>query len=382
MISKFTLGIDACNIRAGGGVTHLVELLNSAEPMKYGFDKVIIWGCTKTLAKIENKDWLEKIYHPFLDKALFFRIFWSAFLLKRELKVFEISLLFVPGGSSVINFRPMVTMNQNLLPFEWKELKRYGWSFSTLKNVMLRLIQSTTFKKAQGVIFLTHYAKVAVQKVTGKLASKYEVISHGINPMFDNSPTYKRYKKTFSNKDTFKILYVSGLEPYKNQWHVAEAVSILYKQGYPMHLDLVGPTGLGYIRLLKTMKRVDPCHRFIEFHGVIPYDQLKQMYFNADIGVFASTCETFGQILTESMSAGLPLACSNRSAMPEILEDSGIYFDPEKPAEIAESIRTLYHNQELRFLNAFKAYQKSKKYTWEKCAQDTFEFFKEHMKPK
>ena len=37
------LDIDASNIRAGGGVTHLVELLTSANPPAYGFEQVTIW---------------------------------------------------------------------------------------------------------------------------------------------------------------------------------------------------------------------------------------------------------------------------------------------------------------------------------------------------
>lgn len=38
------LGIDASNIRTGGGVTHLIELLRAAKPQEHGFDEVIVWG--------------------------------------------------------------------------------------------------------------------------------------------------------------------------------------------------------------------------------------------------------------------------------------------------------------------------------------------------
>jgi len=36
------LGIDVSNIRAGGGLTHIVELLGCVDPSKYGFEKVIV----------------------------------------------------------------------------------------------------------------------------------------------------------------------------------------------------------------------------------------------------------------------------------------------------------------------------------------------------
>jgi len=38
------LRIDASNIRPGGGVTHLVELLRAADRLAYGFSQVIVWG--------------------------------------------------------------------------------------------------------------------------------------------------------------------------------------------------------------------------------------------------------------------------------------------------------------------------------------------------
>ncbi|MDF5690848.1 glycosyltransferase family 4 protein [Aquirufa aurantiipilula] len=374
------IGIDASNIRAGGGVTHLIELLKAAEPAQYGIEKFIIWGGSKTLGRIEEKPWIQKIHHPYLDKSFLHRLYWAIFKLKKEAFIHKIDLLFVPGGSDASNFQPMVTMSQNLLPFEWKELKRYGWTFSTLKGILLRFVQGATFKKAQGVIFMTQYAQAAAIKVTGKLNADQVVIGHGINPMFDHEPQAERYQHTFSPTSPCRLLYVSGLEPYKQQWHVAEAASLLQQQGYPIYLDLVGPMGLGYQRLMETLERLDPQQRFIRYHGAVPYEELKQMYASADIGVFASTCETFGQIVTEAMSAGLPMACSNRSAMPEILEDCGIYFDPENPAEIAESLKILIENPTLRFSYATKAYQKSKNFTWEKCAHQTLGFLESQLK--
>ena len=48
------LGIDAGNIRAGGGVTHLVELLRAARPQAHGFERVIVWSSAATLAQLRS----------------------------------------------------------------------------------------------------------------------------------------------------------------------------------------------------------------------------------------------------------------------------------------------------------------------------------------
>ena len=74
------IGIDASNIRSGGGVTHLVELLNAGEFGENNFSKVIIWGGKDTLEKIADSPYIEKINLPLLNKSLPYRIFWQVFL--------------------------------------------------------------------------------------------------------------------------------------------------------------------------------------------------------------------------------------------------------------------------------------------------------------
>ena len=49
----------------------------------------------------------------------------------------------------------------------------------------------------------------------------------------------------------------------------------------------------------------------------------------AELFVFASSCENLPNILIEGMAAGLPIACSRRPPMPEVLGDAGESFDPE-----------------------------------------------------
>ena len=105
--------------------------------------------------------------------------------------------------------------------------------------------------------------------------------------------------------------------------------------------------------------------------------EIQEKYASADIGVFASSCETFGQILMEKMASGLPIACSDRSCMPELLNHSGVYFDPESPSSVADAIKELLKSSDVRLKNAKNAYQISKDYSWDRCAYDTFNFLKE-----
>ena len=114
--------------------------------------------------------------------------------------------------------------------------------------------------------------------------------------------------------------------------------------------------------------------KWLKYWGEVSFDQLHNHYKIADIGIFASSCENLPNILLETMAAGLPIACSNRGPMPEILGDTGLYFNPEDPSDIANSLRKIIDQTELSSKLAFKSYSKAKEYSWEVCASETFSY--------
>ena len=111
-----------------------------------------------------------------------------------------------------------------MLPFEWAEAKRYGVSFTTLRIIVLRWLQSKSFRRANGVIFLTNYAQNIVTKVTGELSGKKSIIPHGLNNRFLIKPKEQFEIIKYSNKNPYKLLYVSIIDKYKHQTNVVEAV--------------------------------------------------------------------------------------------------------------------------------------------------------------
>jgi glycosyltransferase involved in cell wall biosynthesis len=370
-----TIGIDATNILTGGGATHLVELLLAAQPAEHGIDNIVIWGGTPTLAILEDRPWLVKRNPPALDKGLLQRIFWQRFCLSREAQDECCDILFVPGGSYAGNFHPVVTMSQNLLPFEMRELARFGWSLATVKMLLLRWVQSRSYHRTDGLILLNQYAQDAVLKVTGRLTCKTVVIPHGIHNRFNNPPRVQRLLNSYSSQQPFQILYVSTVDVHKHQWYVAEAIEILRHEGLPLALNLVGPAFPPALKRLKaSLVKLDPTGDFILYKGAVPHNQLNGHYAAADLCLFASSCENMPNILLEMMVSGSPIACSNRGPMPEILGDGGLYFDPEKPEDIAAAVRKLMLSPALRAEKSGKAFELVKQYSWQRCADETFTF--------
>ncbi|HEX2674255.1 MAG TPA: glycosyltransferase family 1 protein [Polyangiaceae bacterium] len=284
-------------------------------------------------------------------------------------------VLFVPGGTYAGSFRPFVTMSRNLLPFDLPERRRYDGSLVGLRLRALSISQARTFRRAAGVIFLTDTAKAIVTARTGHLAGRTAVIPHGIAGPFFAAPRVQRDLSAYEPAAPFKWIYVSIVDLYKHQARVAEAVAILRGRGLPVSIDFIGPAYPPALKELQTaLARIDPASEFVRYRGPIPYTDLPAAYQSADGAVFASSCENMPNILLESMASGLPIACSNRSVMPEVLGDAGVYFDPESASDIAAALETLFRDTDLRARSAAKAYERASRYSWERCAQQTFDF--------
>jgi len=372
------IGIDATNLRHGGGRTHLIELLRAANTSRHYFSRVVVWGSKSTLDLLDDQEWLLKLNPNEQEKGLLGRVIWQLFSLSRCARAEDCDVLFIPGGAYAGSFHPVVSMSQNLLPFEWSELKRYGLSFITLKLLVLRVIQVISFKRSEGLIFLSEYAKQSVQKVSGPLRPEMSVIAHGLNSRFlAPDKTYLASRPTKFG-DVIRLIYVSTVDLYKHQWHVVEAIARAREEsGLNLQLDLVGAAYAPALDLLmEAFVQFDPKGEWTHYHGEVDYNELHLFYSNAHVGIWASSCETFGMILLEMMASGLPVLSSDRGPMSEILGDTGQYFDPEKPNSLTNALIRLLASEDAIYCFSHAAHDKAKRYTWERCADETFGFLK------
>lgn len=367
-----TVGIDASNIRAGGGVTHLREMLRAADPAGFGVQSVRVWGGSSTLSALKERPWLERVYEPMLDRTAFHRAWWQRYELPKRLSA--VDALLVPGGIFQGDFHPYVAMSQNMLPFDPKMVKMYRvGSFKWAKLRMVKKLQLSTFRRADGVIFLSKFSRDWIGPLISPEPFPNCVIPHGIEQRF--FPPERRDVEG----DEFHVVYVSGVHWYKHQNDVAHSIAVLRAEGIPIRATFVGPV---YFQpagdaLHQTIAALDPAGDFLLHAGKVSFDEIDRIYREADAFVFASACESFPNILLEAMASGLPIASSNRGPMPEILGEHGVYFDPEDSVSIASALRQLYGDPGLRRALASASQARALEYSWERCATETFSFLRQ-----
>ena len=240
-----------------------------------------------------------------------------------------------------------------------------------LKNKILKILYKFSLNKANGVIFLSKNSESIITKnIKKNIISK--VIYHGVDEKYFN--TENQNKKLF--KDKIKLIYVSTICHYKNQINLIKALFILIKKGYNIELDLVGNINLDFKKEFYTILNTLSLNEKVKLVGQLQKDELVKILKKDHIKIFPSKFETFGISLLESMASSKLILSSNTSAMPEILDDAGLYFDPYVPESIADCIENTIKNNTNHMALKTKAYNKAKNYSWEKCSKETFSFIK------
>lgn len=369
------IGIDASRNRSGGAIAHLCGILKNADPLSHGIHKVHIWSYQTLLDALPDASWLIKHNPPELQRSLIHQVWWQYHSLPTEARNCGCNILLNTDAGSVCPFIPAVVISQDMLSYEKHEMRRYGFSRARLRLILLRTIQTRSMKHADGVIFLTNYAARTIQGSIGKLR-RVAVIPHGVGDNFKQITSTGFCQE--KNGKEIRCLYVSNTEMYKHQWVVVKAIGYLRRRGYNVSLLIVGgSTGYPQRLLEKEIARTDPQRKFIETRGFLPHKEIPGIIAQADIFIFASSCENMPNTLVEAMAGGIPIACSDKGPMPEILENGGVYFDPENPDSIVSAIENIIINRDMRAFIAKRAMELAGQYSWARCSRETFAFLRE-----
>ena len=369
------IGIDASRNRSGGTFAHMVGIISELNPSHHGISEIHVWSHKNLLNELPHRPWLIKRNPSYLEQNIFMQLFWQRFLFKKELVKNKCMLVFNTTASSIGRFTPNVTLSQDMLPFEPGEMERYKFGLGRLRLFLLKILYIRALKFSSAVIFLTKYASRMIQKSTGPIKES-RIIPHGVNDSFRNIKINREWEENRSKE--IKCVYVSSAAPYKHQWHVVNAIKILRDEGIPVSLTLVGG-GSGYSqkRLDKEIQLSDPTGIFVTQYSFIHIDNIPRVLSESDLFIFASSCENMPVTLIEGMASGLPIACSDRGPMPEVLGDGGVYFNPENPQSIADAVNMIIDNKDLRAKGIEVSKEISNQYLWKINSEKTFQFLTE-----
>jgi len=136
------------------------------------------------------------------------------------------------------------------------------------------------------------------------------------------------------------------------------------------------------LRVGERTTRVGKLIRTLGLSGKVLYRRASESeiayYYNAaDLLVHPAYYEGFGNPPLEAMASGLPVIAGNKSSIPEIVGDAGVLLDPFDVDGFAYWMREALINEDLKARLSEKGYERSLNFSWEKCAKETLEVYRE-----
>jgi glycosyltransferase involved in cell wall biosynthesis len=202
-------------------------------------------------------------------------------------------------------------------------------------------------------------------------------IYHGVSDKFRpirDPERLSRAKEEYLLPSEF-LLFVGHLYPQKNFSNLLKAFHLL-RQKIPHSLVVVGRPRWKYQEDLKLIESFDLRDR-IHFLYWVSNDDLPAIYNLASCFVYPSLYEAFGLAQLEAMACGCPVAGACSGAIPEVCDGAAVLFNPHNPEEIGTAILKVVTELSLRRSLIEKGFERTKKFTWDECAAETLQLFKE-----
>ena len=222
------------------------------------------------------------------------------------------------------------------------------------------------FDKVDQIICISNNTKKDLEEKYSVNGSKISVVHLGVNKE-------KNFRERPLNIKPF-ILYVGSRERYKNFENTIKA----YAQSDKLKLefDFVCFGGGKFTKIEETLfKNFSLDRKQIHYFEGDELD-LNFFYHKARIFIFPSLYEGFGIPLLEAMNMECPVICSNTSCFSEVANDAAIFFDPGDVESLKFKMEKLIYDDQLLLDLKKKGNVNLKKYSWEKCAQETEQLYK------
>jgi glycosyltransferase involved in cell wall biosynthesis len=347
----------------GGGVkvyTHALLKHFAAMPREHEF--VFFYNNPDLVGAYRNVPHIKEVVVPNAPS-----IVWDQYALPREAAKYGLDVLFNPKYSIPLSMGcPTSWVCHGL---DWYVMP---WASKWVDRLSHKFLVPRYASKARAIIAVSENTREHVTQFLNVEPERVHTVYTGVDDCFRvplDDEQLEAVRHQYQLPERF-LLYAGAVYPPKNFRRMIQA----YAQVGPK-LDIPLVIAGGQNRFLSEDEIEEPKRlklgNWVQWAGWVENTTLPAFYQMAEALLLPSLFESFGIPILEAMASGCPVLTSNRYGSKEVAADAAVLVEPESLDSIAEGIRMLVENRELKETLIAKGYQRSREFTWERCASQT-----------
>jgi alpha-1,3-rhamnosyl/mannosyltransferase len=264
---------------------------------------------------------------------------------------------------------PVVATLHDALPIKYPH-----WCNPRLRRAKNWLQQKAT-RKADHVIALSQFAVDELVACFGVDARRVSVVPCGVGAAWfdDCAPCEVAATLARHGLRPGYFLSVGTLQPRKNFGALLDAwLALPATVRAARQLVIVGARGWRCEELVARLHaaRADG-HSILWLDRLTAPQALRHVYRGAGAFVFPSLYEGFGLPVLEAFASGVPVVCSNRSALPEVCGWAALEVDASDTGAIGDAMLALVREATLRKACIAAGLLRARQLSWHATAQHT-----------
>jgi glycosyltransferase involved in cell wall biosynthesis len=249
------------------------------------------------------------------------------FALKKHIKEFQPDTVISYSASSsmIVCLLKLLGSKYNLIVSERNTTQQLNWR---------EILRFTLYKWADHIVPNSHSQGEFIDKHFHGLTNKVNVITN-----FVDTEKFSPSNELKPVHEETRMVCVGRLMPQKNIPRFMEAINMVVKDGYNLHVDWFGQD-LEDDYSKECHATLDKYHLNDVFVFHKPSTSIQNEYRLADVFCLPSLYEGFPNVLCEAMSCGLPVLCSRVCDNPNIVDegDNGYMFNPNSIDDVVSTI--------------------------------------------
>jgi glycosyltransferase involved in cell wall biosynthesis len=249
--------------------------------------------------------------------------------------------------------------------------------YSLPKRLYAHAMVAHACKASKAIIVDSEFTKQELMDVFRIAGERVHVIHLGVSSQYFKKCSLSAIKSFREKNGLIKptILYTGSLKAHKNVGVLLSAYAHM-KHRTEYQLAFSGESIRKQDNLWKMVKQKDLTNAIVEI-GQVSSSDLALAYQAASVVVLPSLYEGFGFSVLEAMASGTPAIGARAASIPEVMGDGGILFDPHSVEELTDALEKIMEDTKLQNQLVQRGLKNVAKYSWEKCADQTFQLYKD-----